>query len=83
MFRQLDRLLSLPFRGLIRGYQVVISPVIHALLGPYGGCRFQPSCSQYALEAYRKHNIFRATGLTVWRLLRCNPFFQGGHDPVP
>jgi len=83
MLRQLDRLLSLPFRGLIRGYQIVISPVLHALLGPFGGCRFQPSCSQYALEAYQKHHVFRATWLMVWRILRCNPLFKGGYDPVP
>lgn len=80
---RINQIVSLPFRGLIRLYQIAISPVLHALLGPYTGCRFEPSCSQYALECYRKHNVFRASWLSAWRLLRCNPFFEGGHDPVP
>jgi len=62
---------------LIRFYQTFISP----LLGP--SCRFQPTCSRYAIEAYRQHNFFYASWLTVWRVLRCNPFSKGGYDPVP
>lgn len=67
---------SLPIL-LIRFYQVAVSP----LFPP--SCRFVPSCSNYALEAYRTHNFFYATALTVWRVLRCNPFVKGGYDPVP
>ncbi|NTV45729.1 MAG: membrane protein insertion efficiency factor YidD [Chlorobiales bacterium] len=67
---------SLPIL-LIRFYQVALSP----LFPP--SCRFVPSCSNYALEAYRTHNFFYATLLTVWRVLRCNPFVKGGYDPVP
>ncbi|NTW49540.1 MAG: membrane protein insertion efficiency factor YidD [Chlorobiales bacterium] len=67
---------SLPIL-LIRFYQVALSP----LFPP--SCRFVPSCSNYALEAYRTHNFFYATWLTVWRVLRCNPFVKGGYDPVP
>ncbi|MBE6532197.1 MAG: membrane protein insertion efficiency factor YidD [Ruminococcaceae bacterium] len=46
-------------------------------------CRFTPTCSAYAIEAYRKRGFFVGTILTVWRILRCNPFSKGGYDPVP
>ena len=46
-------------------------------------CRFTPTCSAYAIEAYEKRGFFGGTALTVWRLLRCNPFGRPGHDPVP
>lgn len=62
---------------LIRGYQKGIS----AHTPP--ACRYYPSCSNYALGCYQKFNFFKATFLTIWRLLRCNPFSKGGFDPVP
>ena len=46
-------------------------------------CRFTPSCSAYALEAFKKRGFFIGFILTVWRILRCNPFSKGGYDPVP
>ena len=46
-------------------------------------CRFTPTCSAYAIEAYKKRGFFIGTILTVWRILRCNPFCKGGYDPVP
>ncbi len=46
-------------------------------------CRYFPSCSTYAKDAYQMHSFTKATRLTVWRLLRCNPFSKGGFDPVP
>ena len=46
-------------------------------------CRFTPTCSAYAVEAYSKRGFFVGTILTVWRILRCNPFSRGGYDPVP
>lgn len=46
-------------------------------------CRFVPSCSEYALQAYTKYGFFKATRLTVWRILRCNPFCKGGIDKLP
>lgn len=46
-------------------------------------CRFTPTCSAYAVEAYKKRGFFVGTLLTVWRILRCNPFSRGGYDPVP
>ena len=62
---------------LIRLYQKFISPLKPAC------CRFTPSCSRYALEAFQKRGFFVGFGLTVWRILRCNPFSKGGYDPVP
>jgi putative membrane protein insertion efficiency factor len=44
-------------------------------------CRYHPCCSKYARDAYVKHGFLRGTKLTVWRLLRCNPFSKGGFDP--
>ena len=46
-------------------------------------CIFTPTCSGYAIEAYKKHNIFYASLLIIWRLLRCNSLNKGGYDPVP
>ena len=46
-------------------------------------CRFTPSCSAYAIEAFQKRGFFIGFILTVWRILRCNPFSKGGYDPVP
>lgn len=46
-------------------------------------CRYKPTCSQYAKEAYQTRNFFYAGLLSIWRILRCNPFSKGGYDPVP
>ncbi len=46
-------------------------------------CRFTPTCSAYAIEAYRRRGFFVGTALTIYRILRCNPFSKGGYDPVP
>jgi putative membrane protein insertion efficiency factor len=64
-------------RYLIRGYQLLVSP----LLGAH--CRFYPSCSQYALEAVAEHGSLRGGWLSLKRLARCHPFHSGGYDPVP
>ena len=61
----------------IKVYQYTLSP----LLGPR--CRYYPSCSNYAVEALHEHGALRGLGLAAWRLLRCNPFSNGGYDPVP
>ena len=63
--------------ALIRLYQITLSP----LLGAH--CRFTPTCSNYAIDAIRKHGALVGTGYTIWRLLRCQPFCRGGYDPVP
>ncbi|MBQ6634393.1 MAG: membrane protein insertion efficiency factor YidD [Ruminococcus sp.] len=71
------KILSLPAIGLIRFYQKFISP----LTPPR--CKYYPTCSAYALEAYRKHGLIKGTVLSTWRLLRCNPWSLGGIDYVP
>ena len=71
---------SLPQRvlmGLVRGYQLLLSPWINA------GCRYSPTCSAYAMQALEKHGACAGTYLAGARILRCNPFCLGGHDPVP
>lgn len=62
---------------LVRLYQRFISP----LKPPC--CRFRPTCSQYAIEAFREWGFIAGFALTFWRILRCNPFSKGGDDPVP
>ena len=61
----------------IRLYQLTLSP----LLGPR--CRFQPSCSSYALEAITRHGVAHGVWLTLKRVARCHPWNPGGFDPVP
>lgn len=68
---------------LIRFYQIVISPPLHFLAGPMGGCRFTPTCSQYTLEAVQKYGAFKGSWLGLKRILRCNPWGGSGYDPVP
>ncbi|WP_084079502.1 membrane protein insertion efficiency factor YidD [Demequina sp. NBRC 110057] len=63
--------------GLIRGYQLTISP----LTGPT--CKYYPSCSHYGLTAVRRHGALRGGTLAAWRVLRCNPWSHGGVDDVP
>ena len=68
---------------LLRAYQVVISPALHTLLPSSLGCRFTPTCSQYAMEALRAHGAWRGLWLAVRRLVRCQPWGGHGYDPVP
>ena len=70
-------------RFLIRSYQLVISPVLSVIAGPNAGCRFQPTCSQYFLEAVELHGVLRGSWLGVKRIARCHPWGGQGHDPVP
>ncbi|MBL9216496.1 MAG: membrane protein insertion efficiency factor YidD, partial [Opitutaceae bacterium] len=84
--RRLSRtLLSLPARatdGLIRLYQVALSPAL-AALNPACGCRFAPSCSHYAREALREHGFAVGLYFAARRLVKCGPWHPGGEDPVP
>ena len=61
----------------LKAYKKVISPILPP------SCRFTPTCSEYAMEAIAKFGAIRGSLLGAWRLLRCNPFFKGGYDPVP
>jgi putative membrane protein insertion efficiency factor len=69
-----------PLLACIRFYQRSISP---GLNHSRYGCKYIPTCSQYAYEAIERHGALRGFLLSVWRVLRCNPFSKGGFDPVP
>ncbi|MCL5031185.1 MAG: membrane protein insertion efficiency factor YidD [Bacteroidetes bacterium] len=60
----------------IRGYQKFLSP----LFPP--SCRFYPTCSEYAVQAFQKYGVFKGGTKAAWRILRCNPFNKGGYDPL-
>jgi putative membrane protein insertion efficiency factor len=68
---------------LLRGYQLVVSPVLRTLLPAASGCRFEPSCSAYAIEAVQMHGAARGLLLAARRLARCHPWGSYGFDPVP
>lgn len=67
------KLLALP----VRLYRRFLSPLKPPM------CRFQPTCSQYAIEALERHGLLHGSALTLWRILRCHPLCKGGFDPVP
>lgn len=77
MIKWLKIFLTKFFCTLIRIYQICISP----LHGPC--CRFTPTCSAYSLEAIKKYGPFKGVILSIKRILKCNPFHDGGYDPVP
>jgi len=63
--------------GFITAWRKLVSPL-------YGNvCKYYPSCSAYGLEAVKTHGAVKGGALTVWRILRCNPWSMGGYDPVP
>lgn len=74
----MKRLIKKAMIFLIRTYQLTLSPRFS-----HGSCRYTPTCSQYAIEAIEIHGIFKGSLLAARRILRCNPFFKGGWDPVP
>ncbi len=71
------KILTFPFVVLIKFYQVCISPFKPPT------CRFTPTCSQYALEAFRRHGPIKGLYLAVGRIFRCHPWGGSGYDPVP
>lgn len=73
----IHKIISAPFIGLIKFYQLAISPYLGS------NCRFSPTCSAYALQAYKTHNPITATRLTIFRLMKCHPWGKSGYDPVP
>lgn len=73
----LKKILVFPFIMIIRFYQVVISPLTPA------SCRYTPTCSHYALEALKKHGLFKGGCLAVKRIFSCHPWGGSGYDPVP
>ncbi|MFA5443388.1 MAG: membrane protein insertion efficiency factor YidD [Bacteroidales bacterium] len=77
LLKYLKKGLIFPLILLVKCYQICISPFTPP------SCRFTPTCSQYALEALRKHGPLKGLYLAVWRFLRCNPWGGSGYDPVP
>lgn len=77
----LEKIAALPrlcMAGLIAFYQVALSPLKPRC------CRFVPSCSEYGRQAFLRHGFIKGFGLTLWRILRCHPFYKGAvYDPVP
>ena len=63
--------------GVVKAYRLLLSPWLGS------DCRFEPTCSAYSLQALQQHGAVAGSALTVYRLLRCQPWCQGGHDPVP
>ena len=63
--------------GLVKGYRLLLSPWLGS------GCRFEPTCSLYAIGALERHGAMGGSYLTLRRLVRCHPWCDGGHDPVP
>lgn len=75
-----NSLRALPQRllmGLVQGYRFFLSPWLGS------ACRFEPTCSAYALQALERHGAWAGSSLTLRRLARCHPWCAGGHDPVP
>ena len=73
----LNKIITSPLILLIRGYQLVISP----LLG--SNCRFMPTCSEYAIESLKAYGLIKGTFLTVKRIGKCHPWGGHGYDPIP
>lgn len=73
----LKKIIRFPFIALIRIYQYVISPILP------NSCRYDPTCSQYAIEAIEEWGIFKGTWMGMKRISRCHPWGGAGYDPVP
>jgi hypothetical protein len=75
--KNFKKILILPLISLVRFYQVALSPLTPA------ACRFEPSCSNYALQALEKHGVIKGSWLALKRILSCNPWGKSGYDPIP
>ena len=73
--------LRLPALGLVYRWRLVLAPLVPGGVAGYG-CKYEPSCSRYAVQAIEEFGILRGLVLASWRLLRCNPLSDGGFDPV-
>lgn len=72
----MKKVLIFPFLLLIRIYQTILSPLFPS------SCRFNPTCSQYSIQALKKYGIWKGTILTIKRISKCHPWGGQGHDPV-
>lgn len=78
-----DSLVSNFLSNVVRGYQWVVSPLLHTLAGPGQGCRFDPTCSEYAVTCFEEHSPVKAALLIQRRIRKCHPWGAAGYDPVP
>ncbi len=74
---RINQILTYPFILIIKFYQSYISP----LIGP--NCRYNPTCSEYSINSFKKYGLIKGLYLSIKRILKCNPLFKGGFDPVP
>ena len=77
MWQRIERALRIVLKGIIRTYQLLLSPVLG------NNCRFHPNCSTYAIEAINQHGTMVGAWLAAKRIARCHPWHPGGFDPVP
>jgi len=77
LIKIINNILSFIVISIIKGYKLFISPILPS------SCRYSPTCSSYAISAYKRYDFIKATFLTIRRILRCNPLFKGGYDPLP
>ena len=73
----LNKIAIFPFILIIRGYQLVISPILGS------NCRFMPTCSEYALESLKTYGLIKGAFLTIKRIGKCHPWGSHGYDPIP
>lgn len=81
--RRIFETMKIVIRAAVRLYQWTLSPFLLWLGGPGSGCRFEPSCSRYFLEAVETHGSLHGSWLGIKRLARCHPWGGCGCDPVP
>tara|TARA_Y100000996_G_C22289007_1_gene547277 strand:- start:347 stop:592 length:246 start_codon:yes stop_codon:yes gene_type:complete len=73
----LNKVITFPLIILIRGYQLIISPILGS------NCRFMPTCSEYAIESFKSYGLIKGFFLTIKRIGKCHPWGSHGYDPIP
>ena len=73
----INKIVTFPLILLIRGYQLIVSPMLGS------NCRFMPTCSEYALESLKTYGLIKGTFLTIKRIGKCHPLGSHGYDPIP
>ena len=73
----INKIVTFPLVLLIRGYQLIVSPILGS------NCRFMPTCSEYALESLKEYGLIKGTFLTIKRIGKCHPWGSNGYDPIP
>jgi len=73
----INKIVTFPLILLIRGYQLIASPMLGS------NCRFMPTCSEYAMESLKTYGLIKGTFLTIKRISKCHPWGSHGYDPIP